>query len=132
MIGLTTSIWCVFRRRGPIGGLTTWRGLSGYVRAFRTVRRMVKERGIEHIHCGRLVPEGWIALLLNKLDGILFSCYVHGEDANAVSSGAADGVMSSRQLRWMTRMVMRSVSSIIANSRNGSASIAIAKTFNRL
>lgn len=107
----------------PDWGLASWSGLSNYWHAFRAVRRIVRERGIEHIHCGRCLPEGFVALLFNKLDGIPFSCYVHGEDANAVSSGVADGVLSSRQLRWMTRQVLSSVSSIIANSHN-SARIA--------
>lgn len=105
-------------------GLASWTGFSGYWRLFRTLRKIVRERGIDRIHCGRCLPCGFVALMLNKLDGIPFSCYVHGEDANAVSLGAADGVLSSRQLRWMTRQVMNSVSTIIANSRN-SARIAI-------
>ena len=104
-------------------GLASWAGLSGYWRLFRTIRKIVRERGIDRIHCGRCLPCGFVGLMLNKIDGIPFSCYVHGEDANAVSVGASDGVLSSRQLRWMTRQVMNSVSTIIANSRN-SARIA--------
>lgn len=104
-------------------GLLSWGGLQNYWRAFRAIRRLVHERHIDHIHCGRCLPEGFLALLINKLDGIPFSCYVHGEDANAVSAGAADGVLCSRQLRWMTRQVMNGTSGIIANSHN-SARIA--------
>lgn len=107
----------------PDWGLASWAGISGYWRLFRIIRQIVRERGIDRIHCGRCLPCGFVALMLNKLDGIPFSCYVHGEDANAVSLGAADGVLCSRQLRWMTRQVMNSVSTIIANSRN-SARIA--------
>ena len=107
----------------PDWGLLSWSGLRRYWKTFRAVRRIVRERQIDRIHCGRLLPCGFIALLLNKLDGIPFSCFVHGEDANAVSSGVADGVLCSRQLRWMTRQVMNSVNMIIANSRN-SARIA--------
>ena len=104
-------------------GLASWKGIASYWRLFRAIRKIVHERGIERIHCGRCLPCGFIALMLNKFDGIPFSCYVHGEDANAVSMGAVDGVMSSRQLRWMTRQVMNSTTAIIANSRN-SARIA--------
>ena len=107
----------------PDWGLLSWAALRSYWRTYRAVRRIVRERGIDEIHCGRLLPCGFVALLLHKLDGIPFSCYVHGEDANAVSSGAADGVLCSRQLRWMTRQVMNSVKTIIANSQN-SARIA--------
>lgn len=107
----------------PDWGILSWAGLRSYWNTFRAIRRIVHERQIDQIHCGRLLPCGFVALMLNKLDGIPFSCFVHGEDANAVSSGADDGVMCSRQLRWMTRQVMNSVQTIIANSRN-SARIA--------
>jgi len=99
-------------------GLTSWAGLRGYSRAFRAVRRLVRERGIDRVHCGRCVPEGWIGLLLKRLYGIPFTCYVHGEDVNLSNSGQNDGVLSSRQLRWMTGQVLRNVDQVIANSHN--------------
>ena len=105
-------------------GLTSISSLKAYWRAFWDLARLAKARRIDRIHCGRCVPEGWIALGLKRVYGIPFDCYVHGEDANAASSGAADGVLSSRQLRWMTKQVMRQADGFIANSRN-SARIVI-------
>ncbi len=99
-------------------GMASWSSASAYWRAFRAVHDLVRTRKIERIHCGRCVPEGWIALGLKKLYGIPYDCYVHGEDANAASSGAADGVLSSRQLKWMTKQVLANVDRVIANSRN--------------
>lgn len=98
-------------------------GLRQYWRVLREVHRLVRRHEITRLHCGRCLPEGWIALAIKKLIGIPYSCYVHGEDANAKSVGADDGVLSSRQLRWMTRNVLHGAESIIANSRN-SAQIA--------
>lgn len=99
-------------------GMLSFRSASAYWRLFREVARLVQEHKIERIHCGRCVPEGWIALAIKKAYGIPFDCYVHGEDANAASSGAADGVLSSRQLRWMTKQVLSHVDRVIANSHN--------------
>lgn len=99
-------------------GLASFPSAVAYWRAFRAVRDLVCHRKIERIHCGRCIPEGWLALWLKKLYGIPYDCYVHGEDANAASSGAADGVLSSRQLRWMTKQVLANVDRVIANSRN--------------
>ena len=104
-------------------GLTKASSLADYWRAYRILSKLVLEQGVTHIHCGRCLPEGWLAWMLKRRLGIHYTCYVHGEDANAQSSGAADGVLSSRQLRWMTGKVLRDADGVIANSQN-SASIA--------
>ncbi len=99
-------------------GMASPSSFAAYWRAFWAVAQVVKDRGIERIHCGRCVPEGWMALGLKLLYGIPYDCYVHGEDANAASSGHADGVLSSRQLRFMTKLVLQNVDRVIANSHN--------------
>ena len=99
-------------------GLASPAAWRAYWRAFQVVRKVVRSEGVSQIHCGRCVPEGWIAWMLKSLYGIPYVCYVHGEDANAASSGASEGVLSSRQLRWMTGRVLRSTQAVIANSRN--------------
>lgn len=99
-------------------GMTSPSCLAAYWRAFWSVAHVVKDRGIERIHAGRCVPCGWIALGLKQLYGIPYDCYVHGEDANVASSGVADGVLSSRQLRLMTKLVLKNVDRVIANSHN--------------
>lgn len=108
--------------RGPLTlkdwGIVGPSALHAYGKAFAFVRKLVRREKIERIHCGRLLPEGWIAMWLKKLYGIPFVCYVHGEDANPLATGESDGVLSSRQLRLMTKMVVANAQCIVANSRN--------------
>ena len=99
-------------------GIASPSSLRAYWKPFQFVRRIVRREKIERIHCGRLLPEGWLAMWLKKLYGIPFVCYVHGEDANPENCGDSDGVLSSRQLRLMTRMVVNNAQCIVANSRN--------------
>ena len=42
-------------------GICSLRGFRGYGKAYRAVRRIVKREKIDRIHCGRMLPEGWIA-----------------------------------------------------------------------
>ena len=80
-------------------GLRSLAGLRGYVAAYRAVRRVVRENQIGQLHCGRLLPEGWIAWMMKKSQGLPYVCYVHGEET-------AYGV-ASRELGWMMRRVIR-------------------------
>ena len=99
-------------------GLTRWSSLRGYWTSFLALRRIIRKRHIEQLHCGRCIPCGWLALCLQKVTGVPYTVYVHGEDVNAASTGSATGVMSSRQLRWMTGRVLKKATAVIANSRN--------------
>lgn len=99
-------------------GMCSWRGLRGYSRALRAVGRVVKSRRILALHGGRCVPEGWIALLLKCWRGLPYLCYVHGEEVKREPSATKGGPMASRQLRWMTRVVLQGAKSVIANSRS--------------
>ncbi len=51
--------------------------------------------------------------------GIPYLCYAHGEEVKRSASG--EGVMASRQLRWMAARVLNGARRIIANSRNTEA-----------
>jgi phosphatidylinositol alpha-1,6-mannosyltransferase len=99
-------------------GLLSWSGLRGHARAFRHLRRLVKDADITRLHCGRCIPCGWLALLLKRMYGIPYICYVHGEEVNLAVADGGGGVMSSRQLRWMARKVLRGAELLIANSSN--------------
>src|SRR5262245_39480696 len=59
----------------PDWGVASLRGLRGYWRAFRALRRLVKAEGVTRVHCGRCVPEGWLALLLRRFYGLPYLCY---------------------------------------------------------
>ena len=91
-------------------GLRSVAGLRGYAAAYRAVRRVVRENQIGQIHCGKLLPEGWIAWLLKNSHGLPYVCYVHGEEMNIGDA--------SRELAWMMRRVIRGADYLIANSRN--------------
>ena len=106
---LQSSEWGVFSRSG-----LTW-----YWSLMKRFGMIIKSDGIDRIHCGRSLPEGWIAWMLKQRYGIPYICYVHGEEVNtAVAGQATTGILSSRQLRWMIRKVIYGADFVIANSRN--------------
>jgi phosphatidylinositol alpha-1,6-mannosyltransferase len=91
-------------------GIRSAAGLAGYWRTFHAVRRLVRAEGISHVHCGRCLPEGWIAWLLRQACGLPYVTFVHGEELNTASV--------SREFRWMARRVFGGADLVIANSRN--------------
>lgn len=79
----------------------------------RLLGRLLKLAGserVEMVHAGKCLPEGLIALCLNRLAGRPYACYAHGEELNAAAG--------SRELAWLARKVLRSARFVIANSRN--------------
>ncbi len=94
-------------------GTFSLKGLWNYRRIFRAVRKVVRREGVDQIHCGRLLPEGWIARMIRRRYGVPYLCYVHGEE---MSYG-----QSSRQLGQMMHGVLEDAQVIIANSRNSAA-----------
>src|SRR4051794_27800477 len=79
-------------------GFRSLAGLRGYWRTFRAVRRLVKAEGVRRLHCGRCLPEGWVAWGLRRWLGLPYLCYTHGEEMNYAAS--------SRELSWMVRRVL--------------------------
>jgi phosphatidylinositol alpha-1,6-mannosyltransferase len=94
----------------PEWGISRWRGLHGYWRNVRGVRRIIKQEAIREIHCGRCLPEGWVAWLFRRLYGLPYLCFVHGEDVECAAA--------SRELSWMVRRVLAGARLLIANSHN--------------
>lgn len=89
-----------------------------YKAAVESVRNVVATRKIDRIHAGRCLPEGWIAYLLRRQLGLPYLIHVHGEDMNLDHGGIRQGIMSSRQHRWMARRVVRGADLVVANSHN--------------
>jgi len=87
-------------------GLLSPRSAAAYARAALTVRSLARRRIARVVHCGRVLPEGWLALACRRP----FACYAHGEDM--LSYG------TSRQLTWMARCVVRHAAALIANSHH--------------
>lgn len=91
-------------------GIRSFSNFGRYLKTAWNVRKIVKREGITAIHCGRNLPEGFIAYLVRKLCGTPYLCYAHGEDIGVTST--------SRELSWMTRRVFQAASLVIANSNN--------------
>lgn len=94
----------------PEWGIRNWSAARAYWSLFRTIRALVRREQVSMIHCGRCLPEGWLAFLLKKACGVPYVSYIHGED---VESAAC-----SRELTWMAHRVLRNADLLVANSRN--------------
>jgi phosphatidylinositol alpha-1,6-mannosyltransferase len=99
-------------------GMFSLAGWKGYWNALRNLLQLARAQGVDQVHAGRCLPEGWLAWLLKQRHGIPYICYVHGEEVKLPAGNATHGVMSSRQLRFITRNVMNEASVLIANSRS--------------
>lgn len=77
--------------------------------AIRALRVLVQRDVVQQVHCGRVLPEGWLAWRC----GAAFACFVHGEELNTMRT--------SRELTWMARRVLRATRCIFANSRHTAA-----------
>ena len=91
-------------------GVKSWAGLKFYLSTWRRMRHIVRRESISEVHCGRVLPEGVAALMLKVTNRVPYCCYVHGEDVETA--------LSSRELTWLTRLVMKHAVKIICNSEN--------------
>jgi len=95
--------------RAPHWGLLHRGALVHHLRRAARVRHLSASiDGI--VHCGRALPEGLHALLARLAGGRRYICWAHGEEL--ASAG------SSRELRTLTRLVLRGASVVLANSWN--------------
>ena len=91
-------------------GVTDKAGLTYYWHCFWLIRKLIKKHQITHLHCGRCLPEGFIAYLINLLYGLPYLCYIHGEDVETASE--------SRELSWIIKQVFKRANKLICNSQN--------------
>jgi phosphatidylinositol alpha-1,6-mannosyltransferase len=103
---LTSSEW----------GFKSSVGLKFYFKSALLVRKIIKQRRITQLHCGRILPEGVIAWLLNLFTGIPYVCYVHGEDLETAQS--------SREQYFICGQVIKRAKTIICNSQNSANIVA--------
>jgi phosphatidylinositol alpha-1,6-mannosyltransferase len=89
-------------------GVWDWRGGPQYAAALLRLRRIVTEQRPQVIHCGKCLPEGLLAASIRRWAGIPFFTFVHGEELTLAAS--------SRELRRLTRKVLRTAACVIANS----------------
>jgi phosphatidylinositol alpha-1,6-mannosyltransferase len=103
---LTSSEW----------GFKSSVGLKFYFKSALLARKIIKQRQITQLHCGRVLPEGVIAWLLNLFTGIPYVCYVHGEDLETAQS--------SREQYFICGQVIKRAKAIICNSQNSANIVA--------
>ena len=82
--------------------------IRAYLNQVRDIRKHVRKHRPCIIHASRPLSEGLVAAIVSKLTGVPFLCFVHGEDVSVAKS--------SRELSILTKFVLRSTKSIIANS----------------
>ena len=81
-----------------------------YWRAARQVKRLMSQRPPDVIHCGKCLPEGFVALAARGGPRVPVWCFAHGEELTLAGT--------SRELRWLTRFVLRRAARVIANSQH--------------
>lgn len=91
-------------------GLVGYRNVRQYTAAYRHVAAEVKRQQITEIHCGRVLPEGFIAWMVNMRHRVPYACYIHGEELNTAGT--------SRELAFLARRVLKGARVLIANSVN--------------
>jgi phosphatidylinositol alpha-1,6-mannosyltransferase len=82
--------------------VSNWASFTHYLRTARRVRRLARQEGVRMVHAARPLSEGLVARLVKLRTGIPYCCYTHGEDINVATT--------SRELRWLTRRVLRGAS----------------------
>jgi phosphatidylinositol alpha-1,6-mannosyltransferase len=91
-------------------GVINPKGLYFYISQFFKLRKLIKQKKIRAIHCGRCLPEGVFGYMFKKLLGLPYICYVHGEDIETAST--------SRELSMVINKVLSNASILISNSKN--------------
>ena len=91
-------------------GFFSRRAAGRHWRALSRLMRMVRQVRPQAIHCGKVLPEGWLAWLLRLRTGLPYWVYVHGEELS-VAAG-------SRELAWLARRVLGGARGVVANSQN--------------
>jgi len=92
----------------PSWGVAPWAGGTHYYQRLLEIRRIVAGVRPDEVHCGKCLPEGLLATLLKMQTGIPFVVYAHGEELMLAAT--------SGELRVLTRYVLRSAATVIANS----------------
>ena len=91
-------------------GVVNHRSAVWHIAAARQVRRLIASRRPVAIHCGKVLPEGLVALLARALSGLPIWCFAHGEEFTLAET--------SRELSFLTRVVLRRIAMVVANSQN--------------
>src|SRR5205823_2673484 len=94
----------------PQWGIASWSGITGYWKAIGRLKHAVRSHDVKFVHCGRVLPEGVMALAIKVWLGIPYLCYVHGEDVTTARD--------SREYTYLVHRVLGGAEKLIANSAN--------------
>jgi phosphatidylinositol alpha-1,6-mannosyltransferase len=86
------------------------RALRNYLAAYTRLAQLVRRERFVAVHSATLLPEGFLAWLLNRTFGTPYLSFIHGEDLAIAAT--------SRQYSWMARKVLQGARRLIANSEN--------------
>ncbi|WP_417737609.1 glycosyltransferase family 4 protein [Rosistilla oblonga] len=89
-------------------GIRSLDSLAAYTRQFRSLGKLVRAENVTVVHAARPLSEGLVAWALKQRYGIPYLCYVHGEDVAVATT--------SRELKLVTRPVLKGATKLIANS----------------
>lgn len=82
--------------------------LKRYLQISSRLLEIVSENHVTAIHAARPLHEGLVARWIKLRTGLPYLCYIHGEDINLATC--------SRELKWITRSVLKHAEKLIANS----------------
>jgi phosphatidylinositol alpha-1,6-mannosyltransferase len=94
--------------RAPDWGIVRPACLRRHARLTSAIRRLSGDTAI--VHCGKALPEGLSAWIAQRTGGPPYVCWTHGEELGFAST--------SRELTWLTRLVLRGARAVVANSRH--------------
>jgi phosphatidylinositol alpha-1,6-mannosyltransferase len=95
-------------RRFRSWGMST--GALGYLAVARQIDRAVRRLRPTALHCGKSLPEGLLGLVNERRTGVPYWCFAHGEELTLART--------SRELDWLTGIVLRRAARVIANSEH--------------
>jgi phosphatidylinositol alpha-1,6-mannosyltransferase len=96
--------------RFPSWSVASLGGARAYVRAYRRLAALVGQSHANVVHCAKALPEGLLGLFACWRHGTSYCCYVHGEELTLARA--------SRDLTWLTRLVLSRAALVVANSTN--------------
>jgi phosphatidylinositol alpha-1,6-mannosyltransferase len=83
-------------------------GAGGYAALARRTAAVVRRVQPRVVHCGKCLPEGLLGWINARRTGVPYWCFAHGEELSLVRD--------SRELNWLTGLVLRGAARVVANS----------------
>lgn len=87
---------------------TVFSAMGSYWKLYRATRKVCRERRIQQIHCGKVLPEGWVAYWMHRLHGVPYVMYAHGEEITTS--------LLSRRLKLVLPLIYKGAAAVVANS----------------